>query len=237
MIAFTAPTTLVTMAFWIVYMASSGRRIEAFLATSQAPHTNERSVKERSSSFEPLDAMKRPLLDRIASTLFQLETTRVEESSVLDDQGRMGEPMEWSQSSSFANKFSEMIASNSLGYSLKQGVADIVAGDFDEDAVSEKIDSFVATNSVAMFSFSTCPFCRRAKDILDEKGVEYQTMELDELDRNEGNEIRAMLGRKTKRTSVPAIFIGSKYIGGCNDGPGLLPLNESGELDELLKLC
>jgi glutaredoxin 3 len=86
-----------------------------------------------------------------------------------------------------------------------------------------------------MFSFSTCPFCRRAKDVLEEKGVSYASMELDELDGNEGNEIRAMLGRRTKRTSVPSIFIGGEYIGGCNDGPGLLPLAESGELDRLLE--
>ena len=39
------------------------------------------------------------------------------------------------------------------------------------------------------------------------------------------------------RTSVPAIWIAGKYIGGCNDGGmgGLIPLNESGQLDSLLK--
>merc|ERR1712238_254686 len=89
--------------------------------------------------------------------------------------------------------------------------------------------------AVAMFSLTTCPFCRRAKDYLDEQGIAYTVMELDELDGNEGNEIRAVLGKKTKRTSVPSIFIGGNYIGGCNDGPGLLPLGESGELDKLLQ--
>ena len=181
--------------------------------------------------------MKRPILDQIASTLFQLETSRVENSSVEDDQGRVGEPMEWSESNSFANKFSELIANNDIGYRFKQWVADIVAGqDYDPEMTSQEIDDFVNTNKVAMYSFTTCPFCRRAKDVLDGKGIDYTAIELDSLEGNKGNEIRAMLGLKTKRTSVPSIFINGQYIGGCNDGnPGLLPLEESGQLDELLK--
>jgi len=179
--------------------------------------------------------MKRPILDQLATFLFRLENTRVEKSSVVDEKGRNGEPMEWSESESFANRFSTAVAENDLGYKFKQFVADIVAGnDYDVEAVSTRIDDFVAENPVAMFSFSTCPFCRRAKDLLDEKGVQYVALELDELEGNEGNEIRANLGRKTGRTSVPSIFIGGNYIGGCNDGPGLLPLDKSGELDSML---
>jgi glutaredoxin 3 len=178
--------------------------------------------------------MKRPLLDQIANFLFKLENDRVNASSVEDENGRTGEPMEWSEQSSVANQFSEAVASNPVGYRFKQWVADIVAGDFDEPQVGARVDSFIANNQVAMFSFTTCPFCRRAKDFLDEKGISYQAMELDELEGNLGNEIRAVLGRRTKRTSVPSIFIQGVSIGGCNDGPGLLPLAESGQLDEML---
>jgi glutaredoxin 3 len=181
-----------------------------------------------------LSGMKRPILDQVASFLFRLETDRVEKSSVVDEKGRVGEPMEWSERESMANKLSEFIASNDIGYTLKQFVADIVAGDFDKDQVGAEVDGFIQTHPVAMFSFSTCPFCRRAKDFLEEKSIPYHSVELDELEGNRGNEIRAMLGRKTRRTSVPSIFIGGRYIGGCNDGPGLLPLAESGELDRLL---
>lgn len=211
---------------YLVSVFSWHKSTDAFVS-SGAPHR---------LATSSLDAMKRPLLDRIASTLFKLETARVDASSVEDNKGRTGEPMEWSESSSVANKFSEVVASNSLGYQFKQWIADIVAGEFDQDAVNTKVDAFVTENDVAMFSFTTCPFCRRAKDVLDEKGVSYQTMELDELDGTEGNEIRAVLGKRTKRTSVPSIFIGGKYIGGCNDGPGLIPLADSGELDKLLKM-
>jgi glutaredoxin 3 len=193
-------------------------------------------LRQQQQTSSQLSNMKRPFLDQVASTLFRLENDRVEQSSVVDDKGRRGEPMAWSDSESFANRFSQLVAGNTLGYQFKQWVADIVAGgDFDKEAVRDMIDTFVDTHPVAMFSFTTCPFCRRAKDYLEEGGIPYQSLELDELVGNAGNEIRSILGRKTGRTSVPAIFIGGEYIGGCNDGPGLLPLAKSGELDELLK--
>lgn len=192
-------------------------------------------VTRRYQSSTILSDMKRPILDQIASALFRLENARVAASSEVDDSGRLGEPMEWSESKSVANVFSETVASNPVGYRFKQWVADIVAGSFDQDAVNATIDSFIADNPVAMFSFTTCPFCRRAKDYLDQREIAFSVIELDELEGNAGNEIRALLGRRTKRTSVPCIFIGGTCIGGCNDGPGLLTLAANGELDKLLQ--
>lgn len=181
--------------------------------------------------------MKRPILDQIATTLFKLENDRVEASSEVDDKGRYGEPMEWSEADSTANRFSQLVAANPIGKAFKQWVADIVAGEYDADAVRGSIDDFVEGNDVAMYSFTTCPFCRRAKDVLEEKGVDYASIELDELDGGGGNAIRAELGRLVGRTSVPAIFVKGKFIGGCNDGPpGLIPLIESGEFERMM-LC
>lgn len=174
--------------------------------------------------------MKRPLLDRIATAAFNLETARVNASSVVDEKGRAGEPMEWSQKDSLANQFSEFMAG--AGYGFKQWVADIVAGDFDEAATEAIVNDFVAKHDVAVFSFTTCPFCRRAKDYLEDQGIAYTALELDEDE--QGNAVRAVLGRKTRRTSMPAIFINGEFIGGCNDGPGLLTLAETGELDKML---
>ena len=177
------------------------------------------------SSSTKLYEMERPILDRLASFLFKLENDRVSSSSVIDDKGRNGEPMEWAQENSLANRFSELVASNDLGYRLKQSVADLIAGDYDEDTTRRSITEFIETSPVAMYSFSTCPFCRTAKDYLEEQSIPYVSIELDLLPENQGNEIRAELGRITRRTSVPSIFIGGEYIGGCNDGnPGLLPL-------------
>ena len=179
-------------------------------------------------------SMRRPVLDKIATELFALENRRVEASSVVDDAGRFGEPMEWAEATSLANKVSEAMASGP-GYAFKQAVADIVAGEYDAEAIRDTIESHVASSRVSMFSFSTCPFCRKSKDLLDECGISYAAMELDE--RQDGNQLRAELGKMTKRTSVPAIFIDGRCIGGCNDGsPGLVPLAESGELRSLLGL-
>lgn len=212
---------------------SPGHRGDEFLSKPRGFTQEGGSMKGMMTTR--LNQMKRPILDQLAALLFRLENDRVEKSSVVDDKGRIGEPMEWSERESFANQLSEWIASNDIGYAFKQFVADIIAGDYDQDQVRVDIDSFVQENPVAMFSFSTCPFCRRAKDYLEENGITYQSIELDELEGNRGNEIRAGLGRKTRRTSVPSIFIGEKYIGGCNDGPGLLPLAESGDLNRLLQ--
>lgn len=44
------------------------------------------------------------------------------------------------------------------------------------------------------------------------------------------------MGDTLGRTSVPAIWIKGKFIGGFNDGPGLNTLNTKGELDGMLKL-
>jgi glutaredoxin 3 len=181
------------------------------------------------------DKMQRPLLDTIASFLFQLETNRVKASSQIDDKGRFGEPMEWSQDSSLANRLSQIMADK--GYFFKQWVADIIAGDYNREETQKFIQTLVQDSSepVVMFSFTTCPFCRRAKDLLDEKCIPYKVLELDELDNNRGNEIRSMLGVMTRRTSVPSIFIRGKPIGGLNDGmPGLQILNNTGALDRML---
>ena len=58
-----------------------------------------------------------------------------------------------------------------------------------------------------------------------------------ELDTDpDGKAIRAEMGEKIGRTSVPAIWIDSKFVGGCNDGPmgGIVTLDESGELNGML---
>ncbi|KAJ8604696.1 hypothetical protein CTAYLR_006558 [Chrysophaeum taylorii] len=133
-----------------------------------------------------------------------------------------GEPLSWAENSSVPQRLSELTQSRFSG--VKQLLADLVAGDYDEAAIDLRIDAFVASAPVAMFSFTGCPFCRKAKDKLDEIGAAYEVLELD-LD-PEGPAIRSRLGRRTGRTSVPAIWIAADYVGGLNDGnPGLLPLD------------
>jgi len=53
----------------------------------------------------------------------------------------------------------------------------------------------------------------------------------------DGKALRAEMAEVFGRTSVPAIWIGGAFVGGCNDGPmgGLMKLEETNELDALLK--
>jgi glutaredoxin 3 len=79
---------------------------------------------------------------------------------------------------------------------------------------------------VEIFTKFACPFCMRAKMLLDSKGVDY--IEFDAA----GDAIRQeMLARANGRTSVPQIFIDGVHIGGCDD---LFALNDGNKLDALL---
>jgi len=65
--------------------------------------------------------------------------------------------------------------------------------------------------------------------------AKYTVVELDTDP--DGKAIRAEMADIIGRTSVPAIWIQGKFVGGCNDGPmgGVVKLSESGELAGLLK--
>jgi glutaredoxin 3 len=119
----------------------------------------------------------------------------------------------------------------------KKALIKSLAGDYDTKKIQSRIDDLTATNQVLMFSFTTCPFCIRAKQILDGKKAKYTVVELD-VD-PEGKAIRAELGNLVGRTSVPAIWISNQFIGGCNDGPpefgGIATLDNSGKLDSMLQ--
>ena len=117
----------------------------------------------------------------------------------------------------------------------KKALVKKLAGDYDANAVRGRIETLVAKNPVLVFSFTTCPYCIKAKACLDGKGAKYKVVELDTDD--EGKAIRAEIGEMVGRTSVPAIWIDGQFIGGCNDGPmgGILQLDQRGELEGMLK--
>lgn len=116
----------------------------------------------------------------------------------------------------------------------KKGLVKMIAGEYDKGAVRAELDNLIAEKPVLMLSFTTCPFCLKAKQVLDSKGVPYEAIELDV--ESSGNAIRAEMADMLGRTSVPAIWIGGEFIGGCNDGPlgGIVKLNDSGKLDSML---
>lgn len=83
--------------------------------------------------------------------------------------------------------------------------------------------------NVEIYTWSACPFCIRAKALLDRKGVEFTEYVID------GDEAaRAkMAERANGRRTLPQIFIDNQHVGGCDD---LYALNAQGRLDPLLSV-
>lgn len=83
-----------------------------------------------------------------------------------------------------------------------------------------------AAPPVVIFTKSWCPYCLRAKALLDAKQASYQEIDI-ELEPPRRAEMIARSGRNT----VPQIFIGTTHVGGCDD---LHELEARGGLDPLL---
>lgn len=80
---------------------------------------------------------------------------------------------------------------------------------------------------IEVYTKAFCPYCTRAKALLDAKGADYE-----EIDLTMGGPRRQeMIQRSGGRTTVPQIFIDDRHIGGSDD---LAALDRQGGLDELL---
>ena len=80
--------------------------------------------------------------------------------------------------------------------------------------------------NVTIYSKFYCPYCARAKALLDKKGVTYTEIEV-----AHDLKLQAEMIERSQRRTVPQIFFGDRHIGGSDD---LQALEESGELDRLL---
>jgi len=80
--------------------------------------------------------------------------------------------------------------------------------------------------SVKIYTTPYCPYCVRAKRLLERKGVPYE-----EIDVANDDEARVALAERTGRRTVPQIFINGEYIGGSDE---LHALDSAGKLDALL---
>ena len=80
---------------------------------------------------------------------------------------------------------------------------------------------------VIIYTMQVCPYCVRAKQLLDSKGVKYNEIDIDEDDTAWDEMVK-----KTNRRTVPQIFINGFHVGGCDD---LYALHQKGQLDGLLE--
>mmetsp|Transcript_20779 Transcript_20779/g.57691 ORF Transcript_20779/g.57691 Transcript_20779/m.57691 type:complete len:194 (+) Transcript_20779:1253-1834(+) len=130
--------------------------------------------------------------------------------------------------------------SNAEGNGFKQILADVLAGDdYDKEAVSRGIEETIASAPCVMYTWENSPSCKKAVEAFETIGADVKIVRLDDP-WEEGNPIRAVLGRKVGRTSVPFVFVGGEYIGGFDGGidsevaPGMVDLAFKGKLRDML---
>ncbi|HSG22207.1 MAG TPA: glutaredoxin 3 [Azonexus sp.] len=81
--------------------------------------------------------------------------------------------------------------------------------------------------AVLMYTTAVCPYCIRAKQLLTARGVSSIEEVRVDLDPDRRDEMM----QKTRRRTVPQIFIGDTHVGGCDD---LYALDSAGKLQPLL---
>ena len=81
---------------------------------------------------------------------------------------------------------------------------------------------------IEIYTTYFCPYCDRAKALLEKKGVAFQ-----EYDAPHGSDARRRaIENSGGRTTVPQIFIGETHVGGCDD---LMALDSRGGLMPMLQ--
>jgi glutaredoxin 3 len=82
------------------------------------------------------------------------------------------------------------------------------------------------SSDIVVYANKTCPYCTRATRLLDQKGVDYRL-----IDVSNDKSLWAEMEARSKRHTVPQIFIGEHHVGGCDD---LYAADKRGDLDQLL---
>ncbi len=81
--------------------------------------------------------------------------------------------------------------------------------------------------NIIIYSTQFCPYCTRAKSLLNAKQVSFTEIDIDQ----QPEKYSEMVGKSGGVTSVPQIFIDKLHIGGCDD---LHALEAKTDLDSLL---
>ncbi|ODT99345.1 MAG: glutaredoxin 3 [Rhodospirillales bacterium SCN 65-16] len=79
---------------------------------------------------------------------------------------------------------------------------------------------------IEIYTTPFCGYCARAKGLLDKKGAAYEEMDV-MMDDKKRSEMR----ERSRRTTVPQIFINGEHVGGSDE---LAALESAGKLDALL---
>jgi len=82
------------------------------------------------------------------------------------------------------------------------------------------------SKQIVVYSKQHCPFCRMARQMLDNKGVNYELIDIEGK-----HELRERMIELSGRKTVPQIFFGDHHVGGFDD---LNALEQKGDLDQML---
>ena len=82
------------------------------------------------------------------------------------------------------------------------------------------------SKQIVVYSKQHCPFCRMARQMLDNKGVDYELIDIEGK-----HEVRERMIELSGRKTVPQIFFGDHHVGGFDD---LNALEQKGDLDQML---
>jgi len=80
---------------------------------------------------------------------------------------------------------------------------------------------------VTMYCTEVCPYCVRAEQLLQARGV----TQIEKIRVDLQPELRAIMIERTGRRTVPQIYLGERHVGGYDD---LAALDRNGELPALL---
>ncbi|NXF75025.1 GLRX2 protein, partial [Sclerurus mexicanus] len=100
------------------------------------------------------------------------------------------------------------------------------------DAAANQIKNVISENCVVIFSKTTCPYCKMAKEIFEDLNVHYTAVE---LDRNKnGTQFQDILEQMTGGRTVPRVFVNGTFVGGATDTK---KLHDEGRLLPLVHQC
>ena len=92
--------------------------------------------------------------------------------------------------------------------------------------MSSRVRAADSLPEVVVYGTARCPYCVRARALLDSKGIDYEDIRLDE-----NPERREEMETLSKRRTVPQIFIDGVHVGGCDE---LYELEYTGRIDSAL---
>ncbi|XP_037530409.1 glutaredoxin 2 isoform X2 [Nematolebias whitei] len=105
-------------------------------------------------------------------------------------------------------------------------------GSLSSPACAQFVQDMVSQNCVVIFSKTSCPYCKMAKNVFSEIGAAYKVIELDQHD--DGKKLQETLGQITGARTVPQVFVNGNCIGGGSDTK---QLHQQGKLLPLLQQC